>query len=183
MLFTAKIDQVQTAIESRLDLIASLEAQIEALRQENLEQQQFLQALGSAEAAAESALTQVQTAIAMVNTVDPDQLETFKNAVLAAFNGHTPILPPEPPTDPSGPAEDAEDDVIEVEVELQPSEDDQALEIAMSFTTHELKSRLQVLGHQSPKGNKRTLAQLLVDEWKKQGGSVQSENDDYPMAA
>jgi hypothetical protein len=119
----------------------------------------------------------------MVNTVDPDQLETFKNAVLAAFNGHTPILPPEPPTDPSGPAEDAEDDVIEVEVELQPSEDDQALEIAMSFTTHELKSRLQVLGHQSPKGNKRTLAQLLVDEWKKQGGSVQSENDDYPMAA
>ena len=99
MLFTAKIDQVQTAIEDRLDLISQLEAQIESLRQENLEQQQFLQALGSAEAAAESALTQVTTAIQMVNAVDPEQLETFKNAVLAAFNGNAPILPPEPPTD------------------------------------------------------------------------------------
>jgi hypothetical protein len=182
MLFTTKINDVQSAIESRLDLISSLEAQIEALRQENLEQQQFLQALGSAEAAAESALTQVQTAIAMVNAVDPEQLETFKNAVLAAFNGNAPILPPD--TDPSGPADDAEDDdnVVEVDVEVQPSDDDEALEIAMSFTTHELKARLQGLGHQSPKGNKRTLAQLLVDEWKKQGGQVSAEND-YPMAA
>jgi hypothetical protein len=181
MLFTAKINDVQSAIESRLDLITSLEAQIESLRQENLEQQQFLQALGSAEAAAESALTQVQTAIAMVNTVDPDQLETFKNAVLAAFNGHTPILPPEPPTDPSGPADDASDDVIEVDVEVQPSEDDEELAIAMEFTTTEIKSRLRDLGHPNPKGNKRTLATLLAEEWKK-GGSVQSEND-YPMAA
>lgn len=181
MLFTSKINDVQSAIEGRLDLITQLEAQIEALRQENLEQQQFLQALGSAEAAAESALTQVQTAIAMINHVDEDQLQVFKDAILSAFNGNAPILPPD--TDPSGgPAEDTDDSVVEVEVEVEPSDEDQALEIAMSFTTTELKTRLQALGHQSPKGNKRTLAQLLVDEWTKQGGQV-SANNDYPMAA
>jgi hypothetical protein len=119
----------------------------------------------------------------MVNTVDPDQLETFKNAVLAAFNGHTPILPPEPPTDPSGGDSEDDDNVVEVEVEVSPAEDDEELSIAMEFTTTEIKSRLRDLGHTNPKGNKRSLANLLVEEWKKQGGSVQSENDDYPMAA
>ena len=181
MLFTAKISQIETAITDRLDLITQLEAQIEALRQENLQEQQFLQALGSAEAAAESALTQVQTAIAMINHVDPSQLETFKDAILAAFNGHTPILPPEPPTDPSGPSEDIDDDtVVEVEVEVQPSEEDHELAIAMEFTTNEIKNRLRDLGHANPKGNKRTLAQLLVDEWKR--GS-EPANNDYPLAA
>lgn len=179
MLFTNKINQVQVAIEDRLDLIVQLENQIEALRQENLEQQQFLQALGSAENAAESALTQVQTAIAMINAVDPDQLETFKEAVLAAFSGNTPILPPEPPTDPSGPSEDT-DDVIDVEVASM-EEESPELTIAMKFTTTELKSKLRDLGHPTPKGNKRTLAQLLVDEWHK-GGSEPADID-YPIAA
>jgi hypothetical protein len=182
MLFTTKINDVQSAIESRLDLISSLEAQIEALRQENLEQQQFLQALGSAEAAAESALTQVQTAIAMVNAVDPEQLETFKNAVLSAFNGNAPILPPEPPTDPSGGDNEDSDDVIEVDVTIEPSADDEELEVAMQMTTAEIKTQLKDLGHINPKGNKRTLATMLIQEWHKTGGSVQPEND-YPMAA
>ena len=172
MLFTARISQIETAITDRLDLIAELEQRIEALRQENLEQQQFLQALGSAESAATSALGMVTNAIAMIRTVDPSQLEIFCMAIEAAFAADVPILAPEA------------DETAGVEV--LPSENDQedgSIEVEVITTYSDMKlaelraeCRKLNLDH---KGNKSD----LISRLEKHKGGSEPANNDYPIAA
>jgi chromosome segregation ATPase len=178
MLFTAKINELTNHIEDNQTTIAELEARIEALREENNRIASHLQALGSAESAAESALAQVQNAISMITTVDPSQLDTFRQAIESAFAQDVALLAE--PTPETG----DDDEIIEVVAEdpHQDAPQDAEMIAAMEFTISELKARLKALGYANPKGNKSALAQMLVSEWKK-GGQVSANNDDMALAA
>lgn len=182
MLFTAKINELNSRIESNAATITELEARIEALREENNCIASRLQATLSAESACESAITQLTTALAMVNAVDSTMVETLQNAALAVFAADVPILAPEP--EPA-PETDGDDEIIEV-VTNNPSEnaqEDPSIEVQV-ITTYdgmklaELRAECRKLNLPST-GNKSDLIARL-EQYK--GGSVSAEND-LPMAA
>lgn len=80
MLFTT----VNATIQNQ---IVSTEEQIRQLQEQLAQLQAHAQAIGSMEQAAQSALQQAQTAIAMIRQIAPDELNTFKDAVDALFEG------------------------------------------------------------------------------------------------
>jgi hypothetical protein len=85
MIFNTQVTTVQNQVNSNADTIEQLQQQIELLRQQNLELQSHLQALGTAEAAAESAVAQLQTAISLIKAIDPSQLRVLKEVVDGLF--------------------------------------------------------------------------------------------------
>lgn len=104
--------------------IVSIEEQIRQLQDSLSQLQQHRQHLQSVEQACESALTQVDTALMMLNHVDPDCIATFKDALLAKFDdkaiAQLPASPDddEPETEPTPePTEPESDEVITVESE------------------------------------------------------------------
>ncbi|MFM6213757.1 hypothetical protein [Planktothrix sp.] len=89
MLLQNRFNQIDSQIASVDSQIAKLQAQLSEL-------QQHRQHLQSVEQACESALTQIDTALMMLNHVDPDCVATFKDAVLAKFDGAIATLPEAP---------------------------------------------------------------------------------------
>jgi TolA-binding protein len=85
MIFNTQVTTVQNQVNSNADTIEQLQNQIEMLRQQNLELQSHLQALGTAESAAESAVAQLQTAISLIKAIDPSQLRVLKEVVDGLF--------------------------------------------------------------------------------------------------
>ena len=66
--------------------VLELEQRLEQLREEKKQLENFAQHLQSAEAAAESALQQLNTAVKMVRAVDENELANFKEAVDSVFS-------------------------------------------------------------------------------------------------
>jgi hypothetical protein len=118
MLFADKMTKVNATISQISHEIEDLQARIEALRIEKLELEQYQQQLGSAENAAESAIEQVRTALAMIKAISPDEKATFKVALISLFDdADIPLLAsaePDPEPEPS-------DDAIEINPDLPPS--------------------------------------------------------------
>lgn len=76
-------------LQHRLDEINSIingyQAQIEQLQNQISQLQSHAQKVGSVEAAMESAVSQLQTAINLVNSVCPDELNRFREVVVSQF--------------------------------------------------------------------------------------------------
>lgn len=117
--------------------IISIEEQIRQLQDSLSQLQTHRQHLQSVEQACESALTQVDTALMMLNHVDADCIATFKDAIMAKFSdgaiAQLPASPddeptietePEPSPEPTEPEQD-QGQVITVEtVESEPATDE-----------------------------------------------------------
>lgn len=80
-------------LQHRLDEINSIingyQAQIEQLQNQISQLQSHAQKVGSVEAAMESAVHQLQTAINLVNSVCPDELNRFREVVVSQFEVST----------------------------------------------------------------------------------------------
>jgi FtsZ-binding cell division protein ZapB len=85
MIFLNQVQNFQNQVHSNAATIEVLQAQIEQLREENLRLETHLQALGTAEAAAQSAIEQMRIAIQLVNAIDPSQLEVLHTEVENLF--------------------------------------------------------------------------------------------------
>lgn len=85
MLLTNRINAINATIESYLEEIQNLQAKVTHL-------QAHAQEVSGAEQAAESALNQIDTAIAMLAAVCPEEIETFKAAINAKFGQGLPQL-------------------------------------------------------------------------------------------
>lgn len=85
MLFATKLQSVNDNLVNLADEINELEQRLEQLREEKKQLENFAQHLQSAEAAAESALQQLNTAVKMVRAVDENELANFKEAVDSIF--------------------------------------------------------------------------------------------------
>ena len=96
-LLASKFAQIATAIDATTAQITALQAKLSELQ----EHQQQLQ---SVEQACQSALSQVDTALMMLNHVDPTEINTFKDAIDIKFNSETIAL-----IEPTAPAETATD--------------------------------------------------------------------------
>ncbi|MFB2878551.1 hypothetical protein [Floridanema aerugineum] len=83
MLLQHRLNEIQSVVSGYQAQIDELNAKISAL-------QAHAQKVGSVEAAMESAVQQLQTAIAMVNQVCPDELPEFKDVINSQF-GDAPI--------------------------------------------------------------------------------------------
>lgn len=92
MLLTNRFNQIDSQINQVESEIAKLQNQLSELQQHR----QHLQAV---EQACESALIQTETALAMLNHIDPDCVQTFKAAMLAKFDGAIAALPEVTDTD------------------------------------------------------------------------------------
>jgi hypothetical protein len=124
---TAKFAQIDATIEAKNAQIATLQAEVTEL-------QEHRQQLLSVEQACTSALSQFDTAIAMLTHVDSSEIATFKDALLAKFDNNVigflepaaPAAPaPEPePISPDAPVGDAvkpkSDAPIDVQVSAEP---------------------------------------------------------------
>jgi uncharacterized protein (UPF0335 family) len=66
--------------------VQAIQEQIERLHKEQKQLQSYLQQLGSVESAMESAVKQVQTAVALANKVCPDEVEAFHGIVNGLFD-------------------------------------------------------------------------------------------------
>jgi hypothetical protein len=115
MLLQAKFNQIDSQI-------ASVELQIKKLQDQLSSLQVWKQELLSVEQACESAISQVSTALLMLNQVDPSEVPTFKAAVDATFATDTPQLPAQPDTEPAveptpEPSPEPTEPAITVEVE------------------------------------------------------------------
>jgi hypothetical protein len=122
MLFQNRIDQTEHQLFNISTTIEDLQRQIDQLRTDKLNLETYLQQLGSAENAAESAINQVSTAISMIEAISPDQLVTFKEAIDALFSSDVPILAsaspdPEPQADGFFPDDDDTETIDTVIVE------------------------------------------------------------------
>jgi|GEM_PF-746143 len=115
-LLATKFAQIDATIDATT-------AQITALQVKLSELQEHRQQLLSVEQACQSALSQVDTALAMLHHVDPSQVEVFKGAIESKFNSETiALLPeaPEPtpePTEPEPTAPTAPDTSAQPEIE------------------------------------------------------------------
>ena len=113
MLLQNRFNQIDTQINQVESDIAKLQNQLSELQQHR----QHLQAV---EQACESALTQTETALMMLNHIDPDCVQTFKAAMLAKFDGTIPQLPESTPdtdtpeSEPITPTEPDTDSPIDV---------------------------------------------------------------------
>ncbi len=126
-LLAAKFAQIDTTIDATTAQITALQAKLSEL-------QEHRQQLLSVEQACQSALSQVDTALAMLHYVDLSQVEVFKGAIESKFNSEgIGFLPesPEPaaestapePTAPTAPDRSAEPEIepaIDVEVTETP---------------------------------------------------------------
>ena len=112
MLFADKMTKVNATISQISHEIEDLQARIEALRIEKLELEQYQQQLGSAENAAESAIEQVRTALAMIKAISPDEVETLKDALISLFTDDDADIPLLASADPD-PEPEPSDDAIE----------------------------------------------------------------------
>ena len=92
MLLTNRFNQIDSQINQVESEIAKLQNQLSELQQHR----QHLQAV---EQACESALIQTETALAMLNHIDPECVGTFKAAMLAKFDGAIAALPEVTDTD------------------------------------------------------------------------------------
>ena len=92
MLLQNRFNQIDSRIISVETEISNLQAQLSEL-------QQHRQHLQSVEQACESALTQTETALMMLNHVDPDCIQTFKDAMMAKFDATIAQLPEAPEND------------------------------------------------------------------------------------
>lgn len=115
--------------------IASVESEIAKLQNQLSELQQHRQHLQSIEQACESALTQTETALIMLNHIDPDCIQTFKAAMMAKFDGAIAILPESDtqsdtqsdtesdtvnPIEPTDPETDTDSEAIDVTATSEP---------------------------------------------------------------
>lgn len=117
-LLAAKFNQIATAIEKTNAQIAALQAKLSELQ----EHQQQLQ---SVEQACQSALSQVDQALMMLRHVDPTEITTFKEALVAKFDSNVigliePITPPaaEPAPEPVTPDAPLPESNIPIDVEV-----------------------------------------------------------------
>lgn len=118
MLFATVNNQVSAQIEATQEQIKRLQDELKAL-------QEHQQAIGTVEQAAQSAVAQTKNTIAMLKSVAPDELETFKNALLGLFDEDAIASLPDAPIDPQpDEPQDDGDAAIEVEVAEQPSENE-----------------------------------------------------------
>jgi hypothetical protein len=122
-LLAAKFAQIDATIDATTAQITALQAKLSEL-------QEHRQQLLSVEQACQSALSQVDTALAMLHHVDPSQVEVFQTAIESKFNSETiGFLPEAPkptaeptatePTAPTAPETSAEPEIepaIDVEV-------------------------------------------------------------------
>ena len=171
MLFADKMTKVNATISQISHEIEDLQARIEALRIEKLELEQYQQQLGSAENAAESAIEQVRTALAMIKAISPDEKATFKVALISLFDdADIPLLAsaePDPEPEPS-------DDAIEINPDLPPSPngnghaiDINAIEIGITASLNKLGiNELRKLAKSrslATKGTKLILVHRLIE--------------------
>ena len=122
-LLTAKFAQIASEIDTTNAQITTLQTKLGDL-------QEFQQQLLSVEQACTSALSQVDTALMMLNHVDPTQVEIFQNALTAKFNTEAigliqPSAPatPEPalePTTPDAPLPAETEAVIDIQATVTP---------------------------------------------------------------
>jgi len=122
MLLQNRFNQIDSQINQVESEIAKLQTQLSEL-------QQHRQHLQSVEQACESALTQIDTALMMLNHVDPDCVATFKDAVLVKFDATIAQLPEAPenvntpdiqPTNPTEPETDTNSEAIDVTATIEP---------------------------------------------------------------
>ena len=145
-LLASKFAQIATAIDATTAQITALQAKLSELQ----EHQQQLQ---SVEQACQSALSQVDTALMMLNHVDPTEINTFKDAINIKFNSETialiePTAPAETATDtpaePTAPTQPDTNPVIDVDVAPTPATDtpdtDTPADIEKSLDSLSLKS-------------------------------------------
>lgn len=85
MLFQNTLQTIDQNIDHVNQEIQELEQKLETLREYKTQQEAHKQALLTAEQASESAIAQLTNAIAMVNTVSPDDLHTLKEHLDALF--------------------------------------------------------------------------------------------------
>lgn len=119
----AKFAAIATAIDNTT-------AQITALQTKLSELQEHQQQLLSVEQACQSALSQVDTALMMLNHVDPSEIKTFKDALVVKFTtdaiaqieSAVPATPTEP-TEPTAPTPPDTNPVIDVDVAPVPAID------------------------------------------------------------
>ena len=124
MLFSTKLESINSAVTSTKNEIEQLEQKIEQLREEKLNLENHAQQVLSAQSAAESAISQVRTALAMVRASAPDSVDTFKSAIDELFNFQD--LLEDDPLNPVTEAEVVEAEVVEDEaVETEVVEDDE----------------------------------------------------------
>jgi hypothetical protein len=90
-LFAARKNQVSQAINA-------IQSQIAQLQQQLADQQTFLQEIGSAEQAGESALTQIDTFLTMVRAIDPDAETVFWQAADSRRHEVAGTIAPSTPT-------------------------------------------------------------------------------------
>jgi len=123
MLLQNRFNQIDSQINQVESEIAKLQTQLSELQQHR----QHLQAV---EQACESALTQTETALIMLNHVDPDCIQTFKDAMMVKFDATTIAQLPEAPenettpdiqpTNPTEPEPDTNSEAIDVTATTEP---------------------------------------------------------------
>ncbi len=126
-LLATKFAQIDATIDATTAQITALQAKLSEL-------QEHRQQLLSVEQACQSALSQVDTALAMLHHVDPSQVEVFQTAIESKFNSETIGFLPEAPkptaeptaTEPTAPT--APDTSAEPEIEP-------AIDVEVSDTT------------------------------------------------
>lgn len=119
-LLAAKFAAIATAIDSTNAQITALQAKLSELQEH---QQQLL----SVEQACQSALAQVDTALMMLNHVDPAEIATFKDALVIKFSNEAiaqiePAAPIETATTPAEPTAPTPPD-IEGVIDIEPTPD------------------------------------------------------------
>ncbi|MEG4307119.1 hypothetical protein QUB16_31105 [Microcoleus sp. D3_18a_C4] len=120
-LLASKFAAIATAIDNTNAQITALQAKLSELQEH---QQQLL----SVEQACQSALSQVDTALMMLNHVDPAEIATFKDALVVKFNSEAiaqiePTAPTETdttPAEPTAPTPPDTNPVIDVDVAPTP---------------------------------------------------------------
>ena len=119
-LLASKFAQIASQIDSTTAQITALQAKLSELQEH---QQQLL----SVEQACQSALSQVDTALMMLNHVDPSEIKTFKDALVVKFSNEAialiePTAPTETatdtPTEPIAPTPPNDNPVIDIESTL-----------------------------------------------------------------
>jgi hypothetical protein len=122
-LLAAKFAQIDATIDATTAQIAALQAKLSEL-------QEHRQQLLSVEQACQSALSQVDTALAMLHHVDPSQVQIFKGAIESKFNSETIAFLPEAPeptaeptaTEPTAPAAPETSPETEIAIDVEVAE-------------------------------------------------------------
>jgi hypothetical protein len=81
MLFNLKVSEVKSIIESNTSEVEGLLSRVEDLQEENKKLKDYLQQLGVASKASESALEELKKAYLMLKKVDPSQMDVLKQEV------------------------------------------------------------------------------------------------------